>query len=325
MSVKIRHAGMYRKVVYKSRGLCAVSQLSGAASIQVRLLLEGDLCAKSWVCKTRKSGLAHAKWQWNLTWRLFYNYFKCKQTFGMRKEVWFSPTSTTIGRFFQAAASIRVRLMCNLRPEKVRLLFWVQLLIKIKCAFYTWLYGIWVTSREKGPNAIIFKNKLLGYNCCSHYQEYRKSNRLQKSFLELKLWPFSCLKDIGYASITLTLEGCFSTLGRIVLGPLALLEYTAYLFTLTMLPTFSISDSSFFSIFDFLPWLYCLPFMIFWFLSFFLSKRHVPWCTRLRVWPQSKKTLFSRRGWHFYYSRGSLRSDCERVTKTHMVCTGNGR
>ena len=71
---KIRHAGMYRKVVYKSRGLCAIFQpFFGEASIQVPLLLEGDLCAKSWVCKTRKSGLAHVKWQWNLTWRLFPN------------------------------------------------------------------------------------------------------------------------------------------------------------------------------------------------------------------------------------------------------------
>ena len=52
-------------------------QLFGAASIQVwllfqvRLLFEGGLYAKSWVCKTRKSGLAHVKWKWNLTWRLF--------------------------------------------------------------------------------------------------------------------------------------------------------------------------------------------------------------------------------------------------------------
>ena len=76
----------------------------------------------------------------------------------------------------------------------------------------------WAASREKGPNAMSFKNNLLGYNWCSHCQEYRKTNRLQKSFLELELWPFSCLKDIGSALITLTLGGCFSTLGRIGLG-----------------------------------------------------------------------------------------------------------
>ena len=34
------------------------------------------------------------------------------------KTVGFSPTSTTLGHFFQAAASIRVRLMCNLSSEK---------------------------------------------------------------------------------------------------------------------------------------------------------------------------------------------------------------
>ena len=78
--------------------------------------------AKSWVCKTRKSCLAHVKWKWNLTLRLFQTYFKCKQTFGMRKAVGFSSTSTTC-RFLRAAASIRVRLMCNLSSEKVRFLF----------------------------------------------------------------------------------------------------------------------------------------------------------------------------------------------------------
>ena len=38
---------IYRKVVYKSRGLCAIFQLFGAASIQVRLLFEDTLHAKS--------------------------------------------------------------------------------------------------------------------------------------------------------------------------------------------------------------------------------------------------------------------------------------
>ena len=78
---------------------------------------------QSWVCKTSKSGLAHVKWNWNLTLPLFHNYFKCKQIFSMRKGAGFSPTSMTLGRFFQAAASIRVRLMCNLSSEKVWLLF----------------------------------------------------------------------------------------------------------------------------------------------------------------------------------------------------------
>ena len=45
------------------------------------------------------------------------------QISGMRKAVGFSPTSTTIDRFFRAAASIRVRLMCN----------WVRR----KCGFYS--------------------------------------------------------------------------------------------------------------------------------------------------------------------------------------------
>ena len=45
-----------------------------------------DVC-KSWVCKTHNSGLPHVKWRWNLTLRLFHNYFKCKQTYGMRKAV----------------------------------------------------------------------------------------------------------------------------------------------------------------------------------------------------------------------------------------------
>ena len=36
----IQECGSYRKVVYKSHGLCAIFQLFGAASIQVRLLFE---------------------------------------------------------------------------------------------------------------------------------------------------------------------------------------------------------------------------------------------------------------------------------------------
>ena len=48
---------------------------------------------------------------------------RLQQTFGMRKAVGFSPTSTTQSRFFQAPASLGVQLMCNLSSEKVRLLF----------------------------------------------------------------------------------------------------------------------------------------------------------------------------------------------------------
>ena len=59
----------------------------------------------------------------------------------MRKAVGFSPTSMTLGRFFQAAASVQVRFMCNLRSEKVRLLF-IGVRLLIKCDFYTRLYGI---------------------------------------------------------------------------------------------------------------------------------------------------------------------------------------
>ena len=51
----------YWKVVYKNCGLRAIFQLFGAASIQVRLLFEGDLFAKFSVSNTHKSGLAHVK------------------------------------------------------------------------------------------------------------------------------------------------------------------------------------------------------------------------------------------------------------------------
>ena len=51
----------------------------------------------------------------------------------------------------------------------------------------------------------------------------------------------------------------------------AQLEYTAYLFTLTILPIFSMFDSSFLSIFDFLPELYYLPFYDFDSFGFYFS------------------------------------------------------
>ena len=131
---------LYRKVVYKSRGLYALFQLFGASSIQVRLLFKGGLYAKSWVCKSRKSGLAHVKWKWNLTLWLFHNYFKCKQTLGMRKAVRFSPTSTTQGRFFsscgfyRSAANVQFEFGGSAASIRVQLL--------IKCGFYTRRYGI---------------------------------------------------------------------------------------------------------------------------------------------------------------------------------------
>ena len=119
----------HRKVAYKSRGLCATFQLfatvrllfkyqaSGAAFIS-----EGGLYAKSRVCKTRKSGLVHVKWKWNLTLRLFQNYFKSNRAFGMRKAVGFSPASTTPGRFFK----LRLLYECGLCASWVRR----------KCSFY---------------------------------------------------------------------------------------------------------------------------------------------------------------------------------------------
>ena len=123
--------------MYKSCGFCAIFQLFGVASIRLRLLFEGGLYAKSRVFKTRKSGFAHVKWKWNLTLRLFQNYFNFKQTVGMWKAVWFRPTSTTPGPFLQAAASVRVRLMCSLSSKKMRLLFECG----FQCGFYTRLYG----------------------------------------------------------------------------------------------------------------------------------------------------------------------------------------
>ena len=53
----------------------------------------------------------------------------------MWKTAGFSPTSTTLGRFFKLRLLFECGLyMCNLSSEKVRLL--------IKCGFYTRLYGI---------------------------------------------------------------------------------------------------------------------------------------------------------------------------------------
>ena len=61
------------------------------------------------------------------------------KTFGVRKAVGFSSISTILGHFFQTAASIRVRLMCNLSSESVAS---IRGRLLIKCGFYTRLYGI---------------------------------------------------------------------------------------------------------------------------------------------------------------------------------------
>ena len=121
--VAVHVQNFYRKVVYKSRGSMCNFSTFWCSFYSSAAFIWGGLYAKSWVCKTRKSGLQHKKWKWNLTLRFVPHYFKCKQTFGMRKAGGVSPTSTTLGRFFSAAASIRVRLMCNLSSEKLRLLF----------------------------------------------------------------------------------------------------------------------------------------------------------------------------------------------------------
>ena len=96
----------YRKVVYKSRGLCAIFQFFGAASIQVRILFEGNLYAMFWVCYTCKHGLAHV-YSESATLRMLQNYFECDQTgkheaFGVWKSVGFSPTWSLLGSQFQA-------------------------------------------------------------------------------------------------------------------------------------------------------------------------------------------------------------------------------
>ena len=46
---------LYRKVVYKSRGLCAIFQLFSAASIQVWVLFKCGLYAMFSVCKAMKA------------------------------------------------------------------------------------------------------------------------------------------------------------------------------------------------------------------------------------------------------------------------------
>ena len=113
---------IYRKVVYESRGLCAIFQLFGAASIQVRLLFEGGLHAKSRVYKTRKSGLAHVKWKWNLTLRLLQYNHKCKQIFTCEKWQDFVIQQRPQATFFE----LRLLFECSLCATKVRR----------KCSFY---------------------------------------------------------------------------------------------------------------------------------------------------------------------------------------------
>ena len=78
----------------------------------MRLLFEDGLYAKSWVCKTRKSGLAHANesktWHWDCS-----TIISNVKTFDMRKAVGFSPTSTTrplfsIRGFYTSAAYVQL-------------------------------------------------------------------------------------------------------------------------------------------------------------------------------------------------------------------------
>ena len=101
------------------------------------------------ICKVlslqnRKSSPEHVKWKWNLTLRLFHNYFKCKQTFGMQKAAGFSPTSTTLSRFFElwllfesgwCATWVR-RILCGLylsaTYNQVRLLYTTLRYLELK-------------------------------------------------------------------------------------------------------------------------------------------------------------------------------------------------
>ena len=146
------HSSAFRKVVYKSRGLSAIFQFFGAASIQVRLLFEGGLYAKSWVCKTRKSGLAHVKWKWNLTPWLFQNYLKRKQTFGMQKSGKILFYIDDIRPLFSSCGFHSSAVYVQLEFGESAASIWVRLLIK--CGFYTRLYGTYtivenVQNRER--------------------------------------------------------------------------------------------------------------------------------------------------------------------------------
>ena len=101
-SIRISLQTEYHKVVYKSRRVCAIFQLFGAASIQVWLFFEGGFYAMFWVCKTGKSGPEHEKWKCNLTLRVLQNYSKREQTFWQAKKmVGFSSTSTTWPTFHE--------------------------------------------------------------------------------------------------------------------------------------------------------------------------------------------------------------------------------
>ena len=126
------------EIVYKSRGLCAIFQLFGPASIQVLLLFESGIC-NLLSLQNPKSGLAHVKMKEKLDIQYLQNYFKCKQAFGIRKAVGFSPKSTTLDSVFQATVSIRVRLIRQLELGESAASIRVRLLIK--CGFYTRLYG----------------------------------------------------------------------------------------------------------------------------------------------------------------------------------------
>ena len=98
------------------------------SSIVAFFFSKGGLYAIFWVCKTRKSNLAHVQWKCNLTLWMLQN-SNVNKHFGIRRAVGFSPTSTTLSCLFQAAAFIQVQLICNLSLENVWLL--------IKCGFYS--------------------------------------------------------------------------------------------------------------------------------------------------------------------------------------------
>ena len=89
------------------------------------------------MCKTRESSPAWCG-MYSDKELDFVSVTKRKQTFlPWKKVVEFNPTWAILGRHFQAA-SIWVRLMCNLSLKKMWLL-WARL--QIKCGVYTRLYG----------------------------------------------------------------------------------------------------------------------------------------------------------------------------------------
>ena len=83
----------YRKVVYESRGICAIFQLFSAASIQVRLFSKAAYVQFSVWHMQNESETWHCECYKHIS--------NVNKHSGKRKTVGFSPTSTTIGRFFE--------------------------------------------------------------------------------------------------------------------------------------------------------------------------------------------------------------------------------